>query len=391
MDRKTIMNDEGRRSAFDAVISLLAHNRQQAASPSYQTIEDLSDALQKRQETVQGVRVCRVPHSTAHGVFSRSWKRIPRWELVESLWATLYAHAELKGRPTGAMFSLAQVCDRYREVEMAAPRVLGQSRQPQPVAAAPVSAEHRQGADLLVSPMDWDSCLSSTQGTAQSAGNGGDRRGIREVDAQFVAELMERSSNAPWRPYRDVIPDWFLLYVMAEPQLAEIRTYAPLRIPSLLQTSEYARLAITRDLPGIGERDLQRRIELRLCRQDILYHPGSPKLWMIIHERALWEVAGSRPVLRAQIRHLLSLAAHSNITLQILPADEANEAFADGPVTVMRFPERHIDDMIYLEQREHALYLHRNRDVTYFSKLFSSLLVAALPTGDSLHFLNELL
>lgn len=386
------MADEDRSRHFDEVISLLAHNRRVAGTPSFQVIDDISSELEADQRPVCGIRVIRVPRSTAHNVFSRSWRRIPRWALIESLWATLYRHAEMKGRDTGKMIPLADLKDRYRDVEIAPTESADLPQYvAQPVAATPDDRDDRRGVEALMSPLDWDACLNVPSAAGSVAGGASGRRYMREVDGRFVAELRARSRHAPWRAYRDVIPDWFELYVMAEPELAEIRTYAPLCVPSLLQTGEYARLVIARDLPDISERELQRRVELRLSRQGILFRPDAPKLWIIIHERALREDAGSAPILQAQIRHLIGLAARPNITLQIMLADRANAAFTDGPITVMRFPESQVNDMIFLELREHALYLVRNRDLTYFGQLFSTFLVTALSPDESIRFLHNLL
>lgn len=381
-------------SRFAPVISLLAHNRRIAGGPSYQTIEDISKELGTAQRPVRGILVCRVPHSTAHNLFKKSCQRIPRWELLESLWATLYRHAELKGRETDTMFSLADLERCYREAETAPADAVEQSqRSAQPVTTTVGDRYGRPSTAELMGPLDWEICLN----TAQPAGDvaevdvpaGGCR--LREVNGQFVAELQERSRRAPWRIYQDVVPDWSELYVIAEAELAEIRTYAPLRIPGLLQTGEYTRLFIARDLPNIPEAELRRRVEFWLCRQDILYRPDAPKLWVILHERVLREDAGSPPVLRAQIRHLIGLAGRTNLTLQVMPVSEANEAFADGPLTVMRFPESHINDMIFLEHRAHGLYLHHRRDVLYFSQLFATFMITALSPDESIRFLHDLL
>ncbi|MFI0412391.1 DUF5753 domain-containing protein [Actinomadura sp. 3N508] len=387
------MTDEDHKRHFDEVISLLAHNRRVAGGPSYQTIDKISSDLEAEQRLVCGIRVIRVPRSTAHNVFSRTWSRIPRWELVESLWATLYRHAEAKRRGIGKMFSLADLQARYRDVETASAEAADLPQPaPQPVATAHDGRDDRTGAETLLSALDWDAYINAPQRAAAAVAAGvPGRRYMREVDGDFVAELSARSRHAFWRDYRDVIPDWFELYVMAEPELAEIRTYAPLCVPSLLQTGEYARLVIARDLPEISERELQRRVELRLSRQSILFRPDAPKLWIIIHERVLREDTGSAPIIQAQIRHLIALAARPNITLQVMPTAQANAAFMDGPITVMRFPESHINDMIFLEHRDHALYLVRNRDLTYFGQLFSTFLVTALPPDESIRFLHNLL
>ncbi|MEU8119189.1 DUF5753 domain-containing protein [Spirillospora sp. NPDC049024] len=376
---------------FAPMVSLLRHNRRVAGVPSYQTIENISAELEAAKRPFCGVLVWRVPRSTAHDLFKKSRPRIPRWELLESLWATLYRYAELRGRETKGMFSLADLQRSYREAQNA-PDVPAESAHRARPASAPEGAlDVGAGAAELQGPLDWGALLADSLPTPGAAGDVPAESRPREVDQQFVAELQKRGGRALVQSYRDVIPDWFVLYVLAEAELAEIRAYAPLRIPGLLQTGEYARLVIAHDLPDISEPELRRRVDLRLSRQDVLYRPGGPRVWVIMHERVLRDDVGSPAVLRAQIRHLIGLAGYANITLQVIPAEEMNRLFADSPLTVMRFREPHINDMIFLEFPGYGLYLHRRRDILYFSEHFATFMVSARSPDESIRFLHGLL
>ncbi|WP_141582582.1 DUF5753 domain-containing protein [Actinomadura sp. WMMA1423] len=381
-------------SSFAPVVALLEHNRRAAGAPSYQEIEDISADLAKIGRPVHGIFVCRVPHSTAHDLFRKSSRRIPRWELLESLWATLYRYAEIRGRETDLMFSWADLERSYKEAQNAPDDPVERAhRRAAPVPAPEDGPDAGPGDVELRGPMDWHSCLagSPSPGGGVAGSDGPAETRLREVDEEFVAELQKRGGRTLVQAYRDVIPDWFELYVLAEPELAEIRAYAPLRVPGLLQTGEYARLVIAHDLRGIPEPELRRRVDLRLSRQDVLYRPGGPRVWVIMHERALRDDLGSPAVLRAQIRHLIGLAGYADITLQVIPARETGRPFVDGPLTVMRFPEAHINDMIFLEFPGYGLYLRHRRDTLFFCEHFATFMIGALSPDESIRFLHGLL
>lgn len=387
--------DKVRINHFDEVIRVLLHNRRIVGKVSYQAIEDKSRELEESGHRVCGVPVTKVPHSTAHNLFTKSLRRVPRWELLESLWATLYRLAEERKRDTGGMFTLDDLRDCHRHMNAARVESVIPGQRVQHVGGRPAGTPDVLGVEPAsgeVARGDWEADLNLPRFPVPAAlASAPGRRSMRDVDDQFLDELRRRSRHAPWRAYRDVVPDWFELYVTAEPELAEIRTYAPICVPSLLQTGEYARLVIARELPDCSEEELQRRVDLRLCRQEILHRPDAPKLWIILHERVLHADPGSRPVLRTQVRHLLSLVQQSNITVQVIPADRASSVVVDGPLTIMRFPESHINDMVFLEQRAHGLYPTHHRDVSYFTSVFATYMIDALSPHESACFLRDLL
>ncbi|WP_157433193.1 DUF5753 domain-containing protein [Actinomadura rifamycini] len=379
--------DKGRIYCRNEVIRVLAYNRDIVGAVSFTAIDQKSRELEETGHRVCGVQVERVPRSTANDLWRKPAGRVPRWELLESLWATLYRLAEERGRDTSAMITLDELRDRHRRidappVEAVAPGQGGRGADGRP-AGAGISADSWQAAEAGLNVPRFPAGVPVPG--VQSG------RYVRDVDDQFIDELRRRGHHAPWRTYQDAVPDWFELYVTAEPELAEIRTYAPRRIPSLLQTGEYARLAIAADLPNCSDEALQRRVELRLCRQEILHRPDAPKLWIVFHEGVLREDLGSRPVLRAQVRHLLTLAEQRNITIQVIPADRASRAVEDGPLTIMRFPDSHINDMVFLEHRTNGFYVTHKPEVSYLAAVFSTYLVEALPPCESVRFLRELI
>ncbi|MFC9973308.1 DUF5753 domain-containing protein [Spirillospora sp. NPDC127200] len=368
------MTHGGRARRFDAVISSLANFRRAVGSPAYLRIEELSGELQDAGKVVAGVRVIRLPHSTSYDLFTRPGRRLLRWEMVVSFWATLRLHAERKGIDTSGMCSLDELERHYRAAHAPPAESPEQARSDVQPAAADSDVKERP---RLPSPSPGDPFPG--------------RGGPRPVDVDYLAELRQLTRDAPWRQYQDAAPDWLEPCLMLEPELAEVRIHAPLRIPGLLQNGEYARRVAAHDNPGLSADEVTRKVELRLLRQELVHRPEPLKVWAVLHERVLRDGMDSPPVWRAQIRHLIGLSGRANITLQVVTEEAANEAFADGPLTVMRFPESYLDDLVLLEQRGHGVYLTDRKDVGYFATLFASLTVKALTPQESERFLQRLL
>jgi Domain of unknown function (DUF5753) len=87
---------------------------------------------------------------------------------------------------------------------------------------------------------------------------------------------------------------------------------------------------------------------------------------------------GSRPMMRAQIRHLLEVSQRRNVTIQVIPVDVKVHAVAGDPITLLRFPNSDFPDAVYLEQITGAIYLPRPGDVSHYVKVLSRLGVEAL-------------
>ncbi|MFI6562373.1 helix-turn-helix domain-containing protein [Streptomyces sp. NPDC050534] len=217
--------------------------------------------------------------------------------------------------------------------------------------------------------------------------------GVHDPEArQEYLESVQRA-NEPgwWRAYGDAFPSWFEQHLGLEEAASLIRTYEVQFIPGLLQTPDYAEAVIRLGHPISSPEAIQRRVELRMTRQTLLSRPGAPKLWVVVDEAALRRPLGGKGVMRAQLEHLVEVAAQPNVTLQVLPFHVGGHAAAGGPVTVLRFPVPDLPDVVYLEQLSSALYLDKPEEVDHYLAVMDRLSLVASPAVDSVSFLEQVL
>nr|WP_210036117.1 helix-turn-helix transcriptional regulator [Pseudonocardia parietis] len=199
-----------------------------------------------------------------------------------------------------------------------------------------------------------------------------------ESEREDLLGLARRASEPGWwQPFNDTMPEWFSTYVGLEQAAATIRTYEPQFVPGLLQTEGYARAVIELGRPGPAE-DIDRRVALRMGRQQILESPSAPEFWAIVDEAALRRPVGSDQVMRDQLEHLLKISDLPNVTLQVLPFNQSGAAATGGPFILMRFADADLPDIVYLEQLTSALYLDKRTDVETYLVLIDRLAAAAL-------------
>lgn len=214
------------------------------------------------------------------------------------------------------------------------------------------------------------------------------------IDDDERASFLElvRESNQPgwWHRYHDLLPKWFQDYVGLEESASRIQTYEVAFVPGLVQTEQYARAVVRRGLPDAPGDEVERRVSLRMHRQELLAEPSSCRLWAVVDEAVLHRAVGGTEVLRDQLKHLLDVTTQSNISLQVVPFRSGGSA-AETSFTLLRFAEPELPDIVYLEHLCGALYLDKPDEVEIYSKVAQRLAVEADTPDESRHTLERVL
>jgi transcriptional regulator with XRE-family HTH domain len=209
--------------------------------------------------------------------------------------------------------------------------------------------------------------------------------------ATLVALAVQANTPGWWHKYGDVLPDWFQVYVGLEEAASLIRLYEVQFVPGLLQTADYARAVVRLGQPGAAPEEIERRISLRMGRQELLTKPGGPRLWAIVDEAALRRPIGGKEVMRAQLEQLILATEEPQVTLQVMPFRSGGHAAEAGAFTIMRFPEPDLPDVVYLEQLTSALYLDKRDDVEKYTEVMERLSVESESPERSVDILSGML
>jgi hypothetical protein len=218
--------------------------------------------------------------------------------------------------------------------------------------------------------------------------------GVHDEQERATLLARVREANAPswWHPYSDVTPNWFQRYLGLEATAALIRTYEVQFVPGLLQTEAYAR-AVVRLGHGTARNDeVERRVRLRMQRQQVLSRPDPPKLWAVVDEAALRRPVGGYQVMRDQLEALVGIVTKApNVKLQVIPLTSGGHAAAGGSFTILRFPHEEMTDLVYIEQLTSALYLEKPEDVDCYFNAVSRLYVEAAPLENTIDILDQII
>jgi transcriptional regulator with XRE-family HTH domain len=203
---------------------------------------------------------------------------------------------------------------------------------------------------------------------------------------------LAREASTPgwWQAYSDILPHWVEPYFGLEAAASFIRSYQVQFVPGLLQTEGYARAVIQLGTAA-GEEEIARRGEVRVSRQEILSKPNPPRVWAVVDEGALRRPIGGLEVVREQIRHLIDMADHPAVTLQILPFQVGAHPAMGGPFTILRFAEPDLRDVVYIEQLTSALYLDKPAEVDSYLEVMEQLCLQAEPASSTPRLLEKIL
>ena len=186
-----------------------------------------------------------------------------------------------------------------------------------------------------------------------------------ERDALFALARQSRTRGW-WHDFADVVPAGSETFYGLEDGAATIGQHSTSLVPGLLQTADYAR-ALVGSVPGVPTAVRQRRVDLRLRRQQLLERPRPPALRMVLDEAVLRREIGGSAVMAAQLGHLLAVARRPTVQLQVLPFAAGAHPAAGVSFTVFGFAEPEETPVVFREQLDANSFLDRPEQVAVYA------------------------
>ncbi|HEX3207619.1 MAG TPA: helix-turn-helix transcriptional regulator [Propionibacteriaceae bacterium] len=224
--------------------------------------------------------------------------------------------------------------------------------------------------------------------------------GVRPRDLKFLLDMYEvseaerdqllqiareRRQQRWWREYAD-LPS--ILFAGLEEDASAIWQYSTQLIPGLLQSEAYARAVLQAIRLDAKPGDVERRLELRVHRQELLTSEHAPEYWVVLDEAVVLRQVGGPAVMADQLGELIEAARRPNVTLQVLPFTSGEHAGMDGEFTVFHYLESADPDVVYIENTGSDLYLEAPEVTRRYSKIFDHLRAAAQNPAESIRTLG---
>lgn len=200
--------------------------------------------------------------------------------------------------------------------------------------------------------------------------------------------LARESRREGWlQPYRGHEPFMQRTLLALESAADEIVCYDTTRVPTLLQTREYARATFDAS-PTIPYGEADERVQLHAERCKVLNDQYPPRCTFLIDEYALTRTGPDKDVMREQLHHLLRASVRPNISVRVVPDSAGFHAGKD-------IPFEHIDiadfrRVIHLEQHTTELFLDQLPIVRAYEEIMRGLIAVAHTEERTRQLITEL-
>lgn len=212
--------------------------------------------------------------------------------------------------------------------------------------------------------------------------------GVQGSQREQLLTLAEEATHKGWwEAYDDVLTEGHLGYIGLEAEATSILEWQINVVPGLLQTEQYAREVLSgyQEVATISPRAIQRRLETRLIRQQLLTRDEPLEYVALLDESVLLRQRGVRSVMQAQLRRLADVAELPNVTVRILPL-KRNHGLALDSFSILQFGKAHetiLHDVVGLEPLSDDLYVEGDTDTHQFRLAFNHLAKECLSPSES--------
>jgi transcriptional regulator with XRE-family HTH domain len=217
-----------------------------------------------------------------------------------------------------------------------------------------------------------------------------------ELTEALMGLAKETKARGWWHSYGDVIPEGFDVYIGLEESASSLSWYESELVPGLLQTEAYAHTLIKADNPGVDEREIDRRVHVRIARQALLTRvTAAPELHVVLNEAIVRRPVGGTDVMTGQLHRLLEVSSLANVSLRVMPFSAGlHHGIMSGPFVILRFPlngdgKETEPPTVYCDGFTGALYLDKPSEIERYTQAFKDIWDSALGEAASRGLLHQ--
>jgi hypothetical protein len=210
----------------------------------------------------------------------------------------------------------------------------------------------------------------------------------------LLSLAQEASRKGWWEAYSDVSSAEYREFIGLEAEASSISVWHVEVVTGLLQTERYARALLTEysQVEPIAPAIIERRVELRMRRKDVLRQTPPLSLLVVLDESVLMRQYGDRSVMYEQLQSLAAEAGRPNITLRVLPLRALHPVSAESFVIFTFGPKGNaiLHDVVATEGLKASFYIEDQQETYLHLLVFNTLLEAALDAAASMDLILQI-
>lgn len=191
-----------------------------------------------------------------------------------------------------------------------------------------------------------------------------------------------------WDGYAGDVTGALIDRIWLESRATAICYFQPVAVPGLLQTREYASAVIRAAHGDASQEQVDRWVDLRMARQQLLDREEPVQLSAIIDEAVVRRLVGGQRVMREQLLHLVSLMERGDVDVRVLAFEAGAHASPDGQFDLFLMPEPY-PQAACMQTPAGAVYVEADRAVP-LAAAYDRLCDAAMSSASTAAFLEDL-
>jgi transcriptional regulator with XRE-family HTH domain len=208
---------------------------------------------------------------------------------------------------------------------------------------------------------------------------------------KLLALAREATEKGWWEVYADTLPADYAAFIGLEAEARSCLQWQADVVPGLLQTRTYARQISKgqQNVAMIPPGQIERRVQVRLIRQQLLTRDPPLELSVVLDESVLLRRVADSPAMKAQLEHLVELSHLPNVTLRVLPLNGGHPILTNS-FTILKFGAvnevdgSRLHDVVSTETLSRGdLYFEGETDTYQYGLAFASLLKESLSASRS--------
>ncbi|MFI1677173.1 helix-turn-helix domain-containing protein [Streptomyces sp. NPDC020607] len=192
-----------------------------------------------------------------------------------------------------------------------------------------------------------------------------------------VALAKDAKQQGWWSSFTDSIPESMNLLLTLEDEAVREDHFSCVYVPGLLQTRAYSTAVQQANEVRLAPAEIERLVDIRMKRQEVLTRPTPPRLWAILDESVIRRVVGSPAAMKEQLGRLLEANESPGITLQVLPFSKGAHCAALGSFVIIGGTEPTLD-VVYVDLHTGSLFLEKDEELERYRLAFDYLRAQAL-------------
>lgn len=185
------------------------------------------------------------------------------------------------------------------------------------------------------------------------------------------------------------VPSWFGPFIKVEAEATAMREWECMAVPGLLQTPDYARALARAMRPHASAEQIDREVDIRMERQQLLFRPDPPLLWVVMDENVLRRQAGGPEVMRTQYARLIELSELPHVVIQVLPLDAGMHTGQAGAFEILERDDT--DSIVWVEGPDDGRFIDRADQVFECMRRYDHLRAMAISPASSMKLIASLI